>query len=80
VRDIRRAGAAALDLVWCACGRYDAFYERGLKPWDRAAGDLIAMRAGLSLRELEAGDDGPEGVLVASPALADELLGLVLGP
>ncbi len=80
VRDIRRAGSAALDLAWCACGRYDAYYERGLQPWDRAAGALLAARAGLSLRELEAGDDGPAGLLVAPPALADELLGLVLGP
>ncbi len=34
VRDIRRVGAAALDLAWSACGRFDAFYERGLNPWD----------------------------------------------
>jgi myo-inositol-1(or 4)-monophosphatase len=79
VRDIRRAGAAALDLAWCACGRYDAYYERGLKPWDCAAGGLIAARAGLSLRTLEAGDDGPEGVLAAPPALVEELLELVTG-
>ena len=49
VRDIRRAGAAALDLAWCACGRYDAYWERGVKPWDVAAGGLIAARAGLEL-------------------------------
>ncbi len=47
-RDIRRFGAAALDLAWCACGRWDAYYERGVKPWDVAAGalDLPASRAG----------------------------------
>ena len=61
VRDIRRAGAAALDLAWCACGRYDAYYERGVKPWDVAAGGLIAERAGLALRSLEARDDEPAG-------------------
>ncbi len=38
VRDIRRAGSAALDLAWCACGRYDAYYERGVNLWDYAAG------------------------------------------
>src|SRR5205807_6291231 len=38
VRDIRRVGAAALDLAWCSCGRFDAYYERGVKPWDIAAG------------------------------------------
>src|SRR5205823_6489860 len=34
VRDIRRVGAAALDLAWCACGRFDAYYERGVHRWD----------------------------------------------
>ncbi|WP_405011296.1 inositol monophosphatase family protein [Kitasatospora sp. NBC_01539] len=46
VRDIRRAGAAAVDLCDLAAGRIDAFYERGLKPWDHAAGLLIAHEAG----------------------------------
>lgn len=45
-RDLRRAGAAALDLVWVAMGRVDAYWERGLQPWDIAAGALIARRAG----------------------------------
>ena len=79
VRDIRRAGAAALDLGWCACGRYDAYFERGLQPWDVAAGGLIAARAGLELRELPKNEDGPAGVLAAPPALAGELLALVAG-
>ena len=61
MRDIRRAGAAALDLAWCACGRYDAYYERGVKPWDHAAGGLIAARAGLEVRPLEAGARTPRG-------------------
>jgi myo-inositol-1(or 4)-monophosphatase len=42
VRDIRRAGSAALDLCWVACGHLDAFFESGLQPWDLAAGGLIA--------------------------------------
>ncbi len=46
-RDIRRAGAAALDMCWCASGRLDAYYERGVKAWDIAAGTLICERAGL---------------------------------
>ncbi|HEX8977387.1 MAG TPA: inositol monophosphatase family protein [Solirubrobacteraceae bacterium] len=79
VRDIRRAGAAALDLCWCACGRYDAYYERGLKLWDRAAGQLIAARTGLSVQILPERGDEPEGILIASDAVVDELLGLVLG-
>ncbi|MGI9185678.1 MAG: inositol monophosphatase family protein [Solirubrobacteraceae bacterium] len=79
VRDIRRFGAAALDLCWTACGRYDAYYERGLKPWDHAAGGLICARAGLELHSLPAEDEDPEGLLAAPSALAGELLGLVLG-
>ncbi len=46
VRDIRRLGGAALDLCALACGRIDAYYERGLSPWDTAAGALIAAEAG----------------------------------
>ena len=46
VRDVRRLGSAALDLCFVACGRLDAHVERGLKPWDLAAGELIATEAG----------------------------------
>jgi myo-inositol-1(or 4)-monophosphatase len=64
VRDIRRFGAAALDLCWVAAGRVDAFYERGLQPWDRAAGVLIATEAGAEMHDL------PDGTLVtAAPGL-----------
>jgi myo-inositol-1(or 4)-monophosphatase len=76
-RDIRRAGAAALDLAWTACGRYDAYYERGLKAWDLAAGALIASRAGLVVRELPAAAEDPSGLVVAPPGLIDELHALV---
>lgn len=77
IRDIRRLGAAALDLCWCACGRYDAYYERGLNPWDTAAGSLIASRAGLAVRELAARPDEPAGTVAAPVELIDELLALV---
>jgi len=43
---VRRFGAAALDLAWVAAGRYDGFWERGLSPWDIAAGMLIVREAG----------------------------------
>jgi myo-inositol-1(or 4)-monophosphatase len=79
VRDIRRAGSAALDLTWSACGRFDAYFERGIKPWDWAAGGLVAERAGLVVRELDADSQVPFGIIAAPPALLDELLGLVLG-
>ncbi len=77
VRDIRRLGSAALDLCWTACGRYDAFYERALNHWDRAAGALICARAGLELRELEATDHVPAGLVVAPAPLIEPLFELV---
>jgi myo-inositol-1(or 4)-monophosphatase len=43
---LRRAGAAALDLAYVACGRLDGFFEKGLKPWDAAAGSLLVTEAG----------------------------------
>lgn len=44
--DIRRSGSAALDLAYVACGRFDAYYETGVKPWDIAAGVLLVREAG----------------------------------
>jgi myo-inositol-1(or 4)-monophosphatase len=79
VRDIRRAGAAAIDLAWCACGRLDAYFERGVHAWDVAAGGLIAQRAGLAVREIQAEGRDPGGLLTAPEALIDELEALVLG-
>lgn len=79
VRDIRRVGAAALDLAWCACGRYDAYYERGVHTWDFCAGALIAERTGLVVRELEESGEDPFGLLVAPEAFVEELVGLVVG-
>lgn len=78
-RDIRRAGAAALDMCWCAAGRLDGYYERGVKPWDIAAGSLICERAGLAVRRLEPDGVLPSGVVVAAPGLIDELQALVGG-
>jgi myo-inositol-1(or 4)-monophosphatase len=74
VRDIRRAGAAALDLCMVACGRLDGYYERGLNAWDWAAGSLIAWEAGATVSPLPG---EPFGLVVASPAIADELAALV---
>ena len=62
IRDIRRAGAAALDLAYVAAGRVDAFYERGLKRWDEAAGRLLVQEAGGVAEDLP-GD--PPGVVAA---------------
>jgi myo-inositol-1(or 4)-monophosphatase len=79
VRDIRRVGAAALDLAWNACGRVDAFYERGLNVWDIAAGALVCSRAGLAVREFPASGDERWGIMSAPPALVDELYALIDG-
>jgi len=79
VRDVRRFGSAALDLTWTAAGRYDAYFERTVKPWDIAAGALICERAGLVVLELPVHEQLPWGILVAAPALAQELLELVGG-
>ena len=75
VRDIRRAGAAALDLAWLAAGRVDAFYERGLKTWDRAAGELLVREAGGVVVTLEG--EPPGVVAAATPALLEALEPLV---
>ena len=48
-RGVRRYGAAALDLCYLACGRFDGFWEQHLKPWDTAAGELIAREAGATV-------------------------------
>lgn len=77
VRDIRRSGSAALDLAWTAAGRYDAFYERGVKRWDVAAGALMCARAGLEVRPLAAAPPSDGGLLVAPAAFVEELLALV---
>ncbi|MFL5170879.1 MAG: inositol monophosphatase family protein [Microvirga sp.] len=77
VRDVRRLGSAALDLAWTAAGRYDAYYERGVKPWDVAAGTLLCRQVGLEVHALPAADGLPAGVLAAPPALAGPLLDLV---
>ncbi len=73
IRDIRRMGAAAVDLCSVACGRVDAYFERGLNPWDLAAGGLIAAEAGAALSSIEGGPVQPGSVLAAPPALAGPL-------
>jgi myo-inositol-1(or 4)-monophosphatase len=80
VRDIRRFGSAALDLCWTAAGRFDAYFERTVKPWDIAAGALICERAGLRVLDLPEHEDLPYGILAAPEAIAGQLLELVGGP
>jgi myo-inositol-1(or 4)-monophosphatase len=73
VRDIRRIGAAAIDLCMAAEGTVDMYYERGLNVWDFAAGGLVATEAGLRVTGLAGAPPGPEFVLAAPPALYEPL-------
>lgn len=74
VRDVRRAGAAALDLSWLAAGRLDGYYERGLNPWDWSAATVIVIEAGGQVVELEG---EPHGLAAAGPSLLPDLLALL---
>ncbi len=60
-RGIRRCGAAAIDLAYVAAGRYDAFWELGLKSWDVAAGALLVQEAGGRIGDFDGGDDWLDG-------------------
>jgi myo-inositol-1(or 4)-monophosphatase len=86
VRDIRRYGAAALDMCWVACGRIDAYYESGIKHWDVAAGAVIAREAGAYVEgvdQLADRHDDPEAtpprVIATTPAVANPLRDLLEG-
>lgn len=74
IRDIRRCGSAALDLCMVATGRIDAYYERCLKPWDHAAGALIAAEAGAVVR-VSHDDEVPTAA--AAPGVAGEFLSAI---
>lgn len=73
VRDIRRVGSAALDLCDIAEGRVNAYYERGMQPWDWAAGALIAAEAGVRVEGLRGGPPSTDMTLAAVPGLFEEL-------
>ena len=81
-RGVRRLGSAALDLAWVACGRFDGFWESKLKPWDLAAGVLIAREAGAVASDLEGGARILEsgGIIAAAPRLHPQMAALVRGP
>ncbi|MCB2413864.1 inositol monophosphatase [Demequina sp. TTPB684] len=72
VRDIRRLGAASLDLCLVAEGSVDAYYEHGLKPWDFAAGSLIAQEAGVRVGGIDGGAADGELLIAAAPEAWDE--------
>jgi myo-inositol-1(or 4)-monophosphatase len=74
IRDIRRAGSAALDLCAVACGTVDAYYESGLNPWDLAAGWLIATEAGALVSGLNDTAPGEAAVVAAGPGIHGSLI------
>lgn len=78
VRDIRRIGSAALDLSAIAAGRLDGFYERGLNPWDHAAGAVIVREAGGRVGGVDGGRESGELLVAAAPSVYDGLLELLL--
>ena len=77
IRDLRRNGAAAVDLCYVAMGAVDAYFESSLKEWDLAAGGLIASEAGATLSGRLGGAPDGELVICAGPALHSLLLPLL---
>ena len=77
VRDIRRFGAAAVDLCFVACGRLDAYFEEHLHSWDLVAGQIIATEAGAIVTNYEGASVTPEQVLATTPLIQKELIALI---
>jgi len=77
VRDIRRFGAASIDLCFVACGRLDAYFEENLFPWDIAAGELIAREAGCLSGDFSGGPVRPAELLVSPPKIFEPLSALI---
>ncbi|NLB35241.1 MAG: inositol monophosphatase [Elusimicrobia bacterium] len=73
---VRRPGSAALDLCAVAAGRFDGFWEFGLKPWDTAAGMLLVREAGGLVTRIDGSDYNPfmQGVLAANPFIHAEMI------
>jgi myo-inositol-1(or 4)-monophosphatase len=73
---IRRAGAAALDLAYVACGRLDGFWELGLKEWDMAAGTLLILEAGGMVNDTEGGTNYLQtgNIVAGTPKVLKEML------
>jgi myo-inositol-1(or 4)-monophosphatase len=72
--DLRRPGAACLDLAWTACGVFDGFFELGLAQWDVAAGGLLVQEAGGVVSDWEGGSGWLGGDILAGPVAVQEVL------
>ena len=77
IRDIRRFGAAAIDLCFVACGRYDAYFEEHLHSWDLVAGQVIATEAGAIVTNYAGDSVTPAQVLCAQPGVQRQLIQLI---
>jgi len=76
VSDLRRAGSAALDLAYLACGRCEGFFEIGLSPWDIAAGAILIKEAGGVITDFGGGPDYllTGNIVAGTPAIHKEIL------
>jgi myo-inositol-1(or 4)-monophosphatase len=77
IRDIRRFGAAALDLCFVACGRLDAYFEEHLNSWDLIAGQVIATEAGAIVTNFSGDTVTPQQVLATQPGVQKALIRLI---
>jgi myo-inositol-1(or 4)-monophosphatase len=74
---VRRFGSAALDLCYVGAGRFDGYWELEIKPWDIAAGGLIAEEAGATVTDIQGDPDymtPPCSILAASPIIYKEII------
>jgi myo-inositol-1(or 4)-monophosphatase len=77
IRDIRRFGAAAIDLCFVACGRLDAYFEEHLNSWDLIAGQVITTEAGALVTDYSGGTVTPQEVLASQPGVQKALIQLI---
>jgi len=73
IRDIRRFGAASIDICFVACGRLDAYFEENLHEWDIAAAELIAIESGAKSGNFSGDKSSPKEILIACPKIFDQL-------
>jgi myo-inositol-1(or 4)-monophosphatase len=76
---LRRLGSAAVDLAYTACGRFEAFYEYNLNPWDIAAGIVIVRQAGGHVVNYKGGDEvlNTRELLATNGKITGEMLGTI---
>ena len=81
VAGVRRTGSAALDLAWVAAGRFDGYWEHGLKPWDMAAGIVLVREAGGIVTDVDGGHSMFEtgSIVAGNSALHRALLEALAG-